>query len=700
MNTIVDPVDTIQDQLINNQSKDRLSLIEFLSLLHDTMGYMVAHNKISITLNSKTLIKLTLGPLDFLSPDKVIFPKPRFKEDISDLLLKNINLNKDFFNGYYYLNQELGSHKTFADFIHHSLYLQDNNNLFENHWALTKDMYDKYKNIMSEYMTIFSYKTEHNHHSLFSIPHDLSKSDLIENIEYLNEELTLGLSFFQKEIDKFAHKLNINYNSLYLEIKEDWDQLKIKYTSLKAEFKNTPSKPSFSLLNKAQNDAFVVWQKLVSTIRQIFQKISHLDSMLNISTAINSYADMDESILKINYLLADWKTLSITNINQKLERLNIVNHNQHEAEVVLQGIREKIDHFNSLKIIKKRIEFNSNNYFQICKDLTNSRDLLNAVGSYLSKEDNELKTRNFYSKLTHDEKLFITKLESLPITTWQEAFETSSSKKLIPFYFHPLTVQSQHNALSLIESNKEITSTFIDLCVDKISYFTIKNLGTNKDLLKKINLLLDSDNNVLELYKFTEEEKSLIQNSRPIEILTNESLEDDYLQYKLNFQNKSLSFKLENYSPSALDQITQPMEAIHVTERYHFASLLAKEFIVYVSDFKLLQLKNANIICLYPDQIYNSLLSSLDEFGVKEINLKNDKINNVIESLLETNRKRILLTINGLLNYKMPETFEMQYEIIGAFKRLGFSIHNLWSVELIDKKEKLIDSVITVCSRN
>lgn len=677
-----------------------MNLIDFLILLTDSLENMNSDDKVLLELNKRTFQKFHSGYLKFLLEDCQLHNKENNELNKSslELLIEKFNTClKAFSDAYYYLNREIHAKTSFAEFIHNTVFKTETYNLFENHWALTKDNYQKYQKLMETYRSIFNGKIYENDNGRFYFPTFYSKTELIAKLKNIKDSLKKIMLDFQSQIEEFARNMNRNYNKLYIDIKTKFELINNQYSKLKLVCPNTPLQPGFLSLNKNLNEVYSKWQTLQKLMSELTILANGFDQNTVILSDVKSYADLELNISKLNYLLADWKSLSINQINQKAERLNTINYNASLASEICEKLNADLIALNDLKFTTNKLEINANNYYQICKEILKISGIIDDFILYVNREEDAIKLREFTIGLSHDEKLFISKLESCPLEVWDSCFKISANKKLLAFYYHPLTIESQDYALDLIHLKNEITQYLIDSCINKLKKLHLKNLSQHKAIVKKINSIKVKQDENNYIHYFSEQELKIIKEHKSIEIQIKESLDDNFVNFNISSQPRNFNFQMIDYESSELNDICMHMQSIHVTERYNVASLLSRHFIEYGTEFKLLQLKNANIISLYPEELQQILISNLDEYGVKEIHMKNDRINYVIESILEVGRKQILLTINGLLDYKNPESFEMQYEIIAAFKRLGFSVHNIWSVDLIHSKDRIFKTIVSNC---
>ncbi|MBK8700246.1 MAG: hypothetical protein IPN29_12240 [Saprospiraceae bacterium] len=145
-----------------------------------------------------------------------------------------------------------------------------------------------------------------------------------------------------------------------------------------------------------------------------------------------------------------------------------------------------------------------------------------------------------------------------------------------------------------------------------------------------------------------------------------------------------------------LDAIDRRIDAYPVTERFKVAEVASKAFASNAPAVSLFQFKTANVIGVVPETLSKFLADTWKEFGVKQFSVHNRLCDAIIESIIETGRKQVMLVFNGLLDDQRPEHLIHQQRIIQAFKMLGFEIVPIWSVSLMEDCGKEMDRIASI----
>jgi hypothetical protein len=170
---------------------------------------------------------------------------------------------------------------------------------------------------------------------------------------------------------------------------------------------------------------------------------------------------------------------------------------------------------------------------------------------------------------------------------------------------------------------------------------------------------------------------------------------DVVIEYRSKYGDKVFEFNIDitDYE-SAMSNINQTIGETSQVHRFGIARDLAYALLSYAHHINIFQLKNANVISILPQSLSDKIIELLNNHGVKQLNTKDREEEALIESLLECERRPILLMSDGLLNPEMPEHFFAQHKIIDAYKIAGYDIKCVWSVDLLHRKEESIHNII------
>lgn len=115
---------------------------------------------------------------------------------------------------------------------------------------------------------------------------------------------------------------------------------------------------------------------------------------------------------------------------------------------------------------------------------------------------------------------------------------------------------------------------------------------------------------------------------------------------------------------TALSKIDKKIDEFVITDRFSVARTVAEVILALNCEIRVFQLKSANILCLLPKALSNALLRELDDLGIKEFQGRTSKQDALIESILETRRKQVLLLFNGLPVDLPSNGFEDQFLLL------------------------------------
>jgi len=117
-------------------------------------------------------------------------------------------------------------------------------------------------------------------------------------------------------------------------------------------------------------------------------------------------------------------------------------------------------------------------------------------------------------------------------------------------------------------------------------------------------------------------------------------------------------------------------------EMLQSARALAKTFVSVKDTFAIFQTKKANVIsCLHP-MLNSHILSHFRDLGIKELHIENNHVERLVECLIETSRRPLLLIQDFVINPLSAENLASQLQILENFEKMSYDIYNIESAAL------------------
>ncbi len=708
--------DYLDENPLLSIEKDSTTNVKFLSfevfkdVLMDLIQSIDPDEQISIDLSAKLLARLKTDEFfskaliftDLAKEDKIKLPLNQKKDTVeqTNTLKQYRSEIQMFLDSYLHLNSKKFNSASVADLIHEFVAApRIQPTIYFGQWFITLEEYNHKLDLVQNAAQIFEKTLTQNgdYNESCDISNLNDKEATIQYMQIAIEDLSNGRLTIEAELNKIGKKwkkqaaegFNLVY-SLYFELDhkaKDFERRNKVYVA---------KKPGFLQFNNIEKSKFEEFEQLKKEAISLSERCYVFFGKPVYTNVIQSQEDIKGLLNEVNQKLADWPQ-SINNIlSEKIGRLSNINTDNEQLMGCIAMVDEYILEMNSKNIWNNKIEINSTVFAQYQFFIDELLERCSKVIEVYSKEENRREWAMFLYLLPKKDQTFISKFIKVHPSKWVEEFKAYYYIKLLHSLHHPLTAHNQQGGKEIflkyqlikdIKSAKTINHLY-DLFNVRYEKFKKSTPKLAKRILAEKNTILKND--------FTNQELASVSAVFPIAIhLTRDEEISAIVNVVHDETEKTYEFSIQLEKPiNHLVHIQDKMNDIAMTERFGLASNLAKSLLNYVTEFSILQLKNANIICLWPEPLSEKLKTKLDQYGVKQFKVKSREEEALIESIIESNRSQILLTINGLPNYECPEEIIDQYKVMEAFIHIGFSIINIWSVELLDNDERVFEALV------
>lgn len=384
---------------------------------------------------------------------------------------------------------------------------------------------------------------------------------------------------------------------------------------------------------------------------------------------------------ELRQLIEDPLQRKVDYIEDYIKRLNFGIQGKEALTLIVENIMSQLVEINQSGLLKKNLEINTRNFIQIWIELNKIIDLLTDLLLCIERNRERIQWNTFVESQEGFVKKILKALEAYPVENWvgwyTEAIEEVVSKAMI----HPLIPDHfdivKKTMSARIEDWKIRANRDYNALMQQVS---VNPKGSKLSLLE----------HTLEKLGWANQKKEItpIQNGR-FEIDTNCETEKGLLFLFEDGEGRSRKSRFEIsdfYDFQQLSGIRDRMCDIPLTDRFSVSKAIAQHILRLHCNVRVFQSKNANILCLLPLEVSNLLVEKLSFHGLKEFKGRNSTEDAIIESLLETQRKQILVLFNGLPNDTDFSDLESQFMLLEKMETIGFNIHSIWSKDILNPK--------------
>lgn len=565
-----------------------------------------------------------------------------------------------------------------------------------------------------------------------------SRIKVLKAIEYLSIFLN----------DQFNLKFTNEWKETKL-LLNDFETLLVEIGNLKINFQDfKPKSAGFLGLDKYQkdqNDRYTIALQKLQTIFskkiEVLKSNQYLTEFHLISDSenetIESLFNKVSKIVKIKDSLVD---VIKNDVKKEIRSINLRNVRNEQTEKLQTELEMMFTELNNGYTIKKW----EDTAFSINKQLNSLENILEDLNQIENYKTEFYKNYGWNSLLHNiDEKshYLIKKLNIYRPKDWQQfirnwyvqnlimkykiQFDIEISDQLAKFY----SLSKEHEELLKVKTNK-IWQNMREIQVAKSedsNKSKIKNLFNQNDYSTTIDELLERDFELLSsflpvwivksddylkynkyfqnvdiiLFSNCEEYKTLCLNNlnnlinRHVCFFsedTNFYSELDNSVKKINSGKRIISKELQGFHQQGIIELTD----MNYTERLYAARNIAFLMQSNNPDIKIYQMKNLVIFSSIEDILNKVMVKLLESKGIKEMKIIDTPFHLLVDNILESNNKQILLIENNLLNYKKFDNLLWQLQSIEKIRKSGIKVFNLDTVNLLSNPVKTFRDFVSL----
>ncbi len=362
-----------------------------------------------------------------------------------------------------------------------------------------------------------------------------------------------------------------------------------------------------------------------------------------------------------------------------IKRINAGNTSNPDLKLWGEKVEIIIQDINSKKVLKKNLENNTRNFYQFYVTLHHNHQKLNRALDFSKSYPDIMAWKAFSETLDPQTLQLIDAIKSLPAEHWIEDFDEAAHQLFFESWLNPALIDSEE-----VIKNAGDSQMLKWLLVAESDVKRLKNQGGESE--KESPTLFTKVGKWLHFSKAANEKEAVQPGIGQFIISLSEGMGNE-ISFRLKTEDGSSSDWFVDVEVikglTALSKIDKKIDEFVITDRFSVARTVAEVILALNCEIRVFQLKSANILCLLPKALSNALLRELDDLGIKEFQGRTSKQDALIESILETRRKQVLLLFNGLPVDLPSNGFEDQFLLLEKIQKLGFITHSIWASDII-----------------
>lgn len=385
---------------------------------------------------------------------------------------------------------------------------------------------------------------------------------------------------------------------------------------------------------------------------------------------------------ELTQLIDDPLHRRIDYIEDYIKRLNSGIQGKEVLTLIVEKIQHKLFEINRSGVLTKMLEINTRNFIQFLTELSKIIDLLSDLLLCIERSRERMQWNTFVESQDGFVKKILKKLELYPVENWVSLYTEAVEELGCNAMIHPLVPDNFDIIRNAMEARDEDWKmrAYADLNGMKPEV-AVNPKETKPSFLE----------HTLGKLGWTNQKTEYTQNSKgSFEIDTNYETEKGLLFLFDDGEGRSWKSRFEINDFQNFQQISgirDRMSEIPLTDRFSVSKAIAQYIQRLNCNVRVFQSKHANILCMMPLEVSSVMIEELSMHGLKEFKGRNSTEDAVIESLLETQRKQILVLFNGLPNDADFSDIGSQLLLLEKLETIGFNIYSIWSKDILKSKQ-------------
>jgi hypothetical protein len=570
-----------------------------------------------------------------------------------------------------------------------------------------------------------------------------------KNLDFKNikADKTEIVNFSQKNIDHAEHLKSVLYEYMQkmYECKKTWlsfidnitgqwlslwktelssfDQEMSAIKKLKSAYiirygADTAQKPGLLNFSQEQKKQYEEWETLLDGYEEFQESYIEFFSKNGITKSEYPMPDSIESFGLIEDIFTQFSNEYITVLEskarEKIKQINCLNTQASELKVIYDFLVEYCKEINALSVFHKRPELNSQSAIKIYDFILNSIYTIEQGIYELEHEPEYYKWKSFLNQSSEIFRKVFPELKIMPRSKWKNAMLYWYHEKLIELHDSKNTIDISWWKDKLMKSESSLrlkTGTVLE-DFTKLSFKkTVQNM--EKSSAKEWTKMLSAKNGTIyhadivdhQLKRAFEAAHPLfvsLHQEQNIKFVVKDASSGQILKTCL-FVAYDTSKTLTGEEGKETAILAAPpqynfahtMGSMHYADKLKAAEQLADLMMMTEMDFRLFISKSAIIISGLSSDIHDEIKNRLHKSGLKEFTQSHKTREGLTEFFMETSKKPILFTENGLIDSSRYQDFLKQYYIICQLTKAGFDTFDLSLYRLFIDKQEALTSVFS-----
>ncbi|MBP6694617.1 MAG: hypothetical protein KA161_05780 [Saprospiraceae bacterium] len=539
---------------------------------------------------------------------------------------------------------------------------------------------------------------------------ELFLDNLAEQIKILEQLRSRYYHFIENDLKQNLHEINL----LYQQIKETFEALKFYQKELNQYNDHTAKSGLVSLFTTKSKIKVTLEEKCKILIQKINKLFIDTPGLHELSFSFDDHKNITKDTHEIwstyEQKIELWYSTTCKNQRLSIKNSNIFNQKNKD---LLQELDDELKtwstSFNQSHFFDASIEINT---LSTQKQVELVNELILQI-TYIYNDVQDNKGYYLWYSFLHNQPEWIQKsillLQNFSVKYWPDIVEYSYLLRWVSEKKNPNTEILR----ALLEKYEKSERTILydwtkDFVKTKKSGWTkrIQNLPKNDKTLYN-DIQQNKNIEKLNWRYFFEKNAKFWANFFDIIVTTSDNFEDmefgHFTQFfyvnsmEINTEVLHLGKTIHCYYRYDDDQVMSTDIKLFNTKnplqlktgellplnKLNIAKNLAFNFYSLQNKFSILQLKNASIISCFSLQQNAIFKEYFFNDGIKEITLGAHSVERLIECIVETDRKPLLLLPDHLLNPSDTGTISVQLSIICDFEKAGFSLFSLETEDII-----------------
>lgn len=445
-----------------------------------------------------------------------------------------------------------------------------------------------------------------------------------------------------------------------------------------------------------------------------------------------------EIVDKAASVLSNWQHYISSYSDSKLKQLSPLNSENFELKNLVEKLKTFLTEVNDAEVLNEKVEDNTLSLYKKIDLLELTLEKLKRGFAILTENEDYIEWRIMLAFCNKGTSLLIEALKDHPVKIWTGIFDQLFIGHLLDKNESPRLPKNESQLEHIGEIIAQARSTAYDTIVSKHQIAKTqklqelrkesKNLHTS--IVKKKNaldtswpkLISQAPDTISAIYPVIIVCQNAVKHIKPLYFKWSECISYNWTSYEDTGSMRIKSFslrqtvleteelsdeidrKLKSYFNSnhikgieligdKVGQVEAPLLQMDNVNKIRIAKAMSQNILGINPQVRLFYLRGGCIISCLADKENIRIVDLLKTSGIKEVGQMYKLGETIVDMLVDTSKQTIVLTEDGLLNTSTIEHFDWQYHNIKTLKTLGCNVVNMWTADIEQGHQTLLDLV-------